>query len=54
MPLCLQGGKYTGCVMNDREVNPEKYIVPKNWYKYGSEMVRPYKIGIHPPCAKDE
>ena len=25
--------------MNDREVNPEKYIAPKNWYKYGSEMV---------------
>ena len=40
--------------MNDREVNPEKYIAPKNWYKYGSEMVRPYKIRIHPPCAKDE
>lgn len=54
MPLCLQGGKYTGCVMNDREVNPEKYIAPRNWYKYGSEMVRPYKIRIHPPCAKDE
>ena len=29
-------------------------IAPKNWYKYGSEMVRPYKIRIHPPCAKDE
>lgn len=29
--------------MNDREVNPEKYIAPKNWYKYGSEMVRPIK-----------
>ena len=54
MPLCLQGGKYTGCAMNDREVNPKKYIAPKNWYKYGSEMVRPYKIRIHPPCAKDE
>ena len=40
--------------MNDREVNPEKYIAPKNWYKYGSEMVRPYKIRIHLPCAKDE
>ena len=40
--------------MNDREVNPEKYIAPKNWYKYGSEMVRPYKIRIHPPCGKDE
>ena len=40
--------------MNDREINPEKYIAPKNWYKYGSEMVRPYKIRIHPPCAKDE
>ena len=40
--------------MNDREVNPKKYIAPKNWYKYGSEMVRPYKIRIHPPCAKDE
>ena len=40
--------------MNDREVNPEKYIAPKNWYKYGSEMVRPYKIRIHPPCVKDE
>ena len=40
--------------MNDREVNPEKYIAPKNWYKYGSEMVRPYKIRIHPPCTKDE
>lgn len=40
--------------MNDREVNPEKYIAPKNWYKYGSKMVRPYKIRIHPPCAKDE
>lgn len=54
MPLCLQGGKYTGCVMNDREVNPKKYIAPKNWYKYGSEMVRSYKIRTHPPCAKDE
>ena len=54
MPLCLQGGKYTGCVMNDREVNPKKYIAPKNWYKYGSKMVRPYKIRTHPPCAKDE
>ena len=40
--------------MNDREVNPEKYIAPKNWYKYGSKMVRPYKIRIHPPCAKAE
>ena len=30
--------------MNDREVNPEKYIAPKNWYKYGGEIVRPYKI----------
>lgn len=28
--------------MNDREVNPEKYIAPKNWYKYGGEIVRPY------------
>ena len=40
--------------MNDREVNPEKYIAPKNWYKYGGEIVRPYKIRIQPPCAKDE
>ena len=40
--------------MNDCEVNPEKYIAPKNWYKYGSKMVRPYKIRIHLPCAKDE
>lgn len=41
-------------MMNDREVNPEKYIAPKNWYKYGGEIVRPYKIRIQPPCAKDE
>ena len=40
--------------MNDCEVNPEKYIAPKNWYKYGSKTVRPYKIRIHLPCAKDE
>ena len=40
--------------MNDREVNPKKYIAPKNGYKYGSKMVRPHKIRIHPPCAKDE
>ncbi|MFR1479720.1 MAG: hypothetical protein ACLSB9_30570 [Hydrogeniiclostridium mannosilyticum] len=39
--------------MNDCEVNPEKYIAPKNWHKYG-KMVRPYKIRIHLPCAKDE
>lgn len=34
--------------MNDRQVNPAKYIAPENWYKYGSSTVKPYKIRIQP------
>ena len=54
--LPTHGSLSTGCrdFMNDREVNPKKYIAPKSWYKYGSETVRPYKIRIHPPYTKDE
>ena len=26
----------------DREINPDKYIAPENWYRYGNEVVKPY------------
>ena len=39
--------------MNDREVNPEKYIAPENWYKYGSVDVKAYKIRILPQLPDD-
>lgn len=39
--------------MNDREVNPEKYIAPENWYKYGSVDVKAYKIRIQPQLPDD-
>ena len=39
--------------MTDREVNPEKYIAPDNWYKYGKVNVRAYKIRIQPPLPDD-
>lgn len=39
--------------MNDREVNPEKYIAPENWYKYGSVDVKAYKIRIQPQFDAD-
>ena len=39
--------------MNDREVNPEKYIAPENWYKYGSVDVKAYKIRIQPQLSND-
>ena len=29
--------------MNDREVNPEKYIAPKNWYKTEAKWFDPIK-----------
>ena len=32
----------------DREVNPDKYIAPENWYKYGNQEVKPFKIRILP------
>ena len=37
----------------DREVNPDKYIAPENWYKYGNEMVKPYRIRILPDADLD-
>lgn len=40
--------------MNDREVNPEKYIAPDNWYKYGNTTVKAYKIRIQPPVPEDK
>lgn len=39
--------------MNDREVNPEKYIAPDNWYRYGNVDVKAYKIRIQPPLPED-
>ncbi len=33
--------------MIDREVNPERYIAPEKWYKYGGSA-KPYKIRILP------
>ena len=39
--------------MNDREVNPEKYIAPENWYKYGDIDVKAYKIRIQPQLDVD-
>ena len=39
--------------MINREVNPERYIVPSGWYKYGNEDVQPYKIRIQPPLPND-
>lgn len=40
--------------MKDRAVNPDKYIAPENWYKYGSYEVKPYKIRIQPQLSKDK
>lgn len=40
--------------MNDREVNPEKYIAPENWYKYSDFDVRAYKIRIEPQLDGDK
>ena len=40
--------------MNDREVNPEKYIAPDNWYKYGEVDVKAYKIRIQPQLDADK
>ena len=34
--------------MEDREVNPSKYIAPENWYKYGGENVKAFKIRLMP------
>lgn len=34
--------------MNDRQVNPDNYIAPENWYRYGSTPVKAYKIRIQP------
>lgn len=39
--------------MINREVNPNRYIVPTGWYKYGNEDVKPYKIRIQPPIPND-
>jgi hypothetical protein len=39
--------------MNDRQVNPEKYIVPDHWYRYGEVDVKAYKIRIQPPLPDD-
>lgn len=33
--------------VNDREVNPDKYIAPENWYK-GSSYFKPYKVRLQP------
>lgn len=38
----------------DREVNPDKYIAPENWYKYGNDAVKPYKIRILPDAIPDD
>ena len=40
--------------MNDREVNPEKYIAPQNWYKYGNVDVKAYNIRILPQTIKNK
>jgi hypothetical protein len=40
--------------MNDREINPEKYIAPDNWYRYGKVDVKAYKIRIQPPFPVDK
>ena len=37
----------------DREVNPDKYIAPENWYKYGNQEVKPFKIRILPDFISD-
>lgn len=34
--------------MEDREVNPSKYIAPDNWYKYGNESIKAFKIRLIP------
>lgn len=34
--------------MNDRAVNPDKYIAPENWYRYGDVDVKAYHIRIQP------
>ncbi len=39
--------------MNDREVNPQRYIAPEGWYRYGDSSVKPYKIRIRPSVAFD-
>ena len=60
---CLPLDEGDGCVcvqmislslMNDREVNPEKYIAPDNWYKYGEVDVKAYKIRIQPQLDTDK
>ena len=39
--------------MLDREINPDKYIAPENWYKYGNDAKKPYKIRILPDAIPD-
>ena len=39
--------------LNDREVNPDKYIAPDNWYKYGKVDVKAYKLRIQPSIECD-
>lgn len=34
--------------MKDREVNPDKYIAPENWYRYGNMDVKAFKIRLLP------
>jgi len=38
----------------DREINPEKYIAPQDWYRYGNKVVKPYKIRIVPDVSIDD
>lgn len=40
--------------MNDREVNPERYIAPENWYSYGGINSKAYKIRIQPKIPENK
>lgn len=40
--------------MKDREVNPERYIVPKHWYTCGDVDPKAYNVRIVPDLPKDK
>lgn len=40
--------------MNNREINPDRYIAPENWYTYGKVYKKAYKIRISPKVPDNE